>query len=194
MGRLRPGEANLLAQGYCPRDGLSCDLHPDPLGPEATLLTSAGHGPYAPLLAMAAPMANKPKVSVSSRTCQRRCPGLCAWSWWWSARPQGLSLCCTHPRPPPPLPGAPAPLMWFLFPSLHLACTWRGGHLSTHCCFPSIFPILSSCLGLCIWRGLGSGGLEAASGETQRPSTRSALEEREQSRWSLRLQQKAALL
>ena len=31
----------------------------------------------------------------------------------------------------PPAPAwAPATLMWFLLPVLHLVCTWRGGHLS----------------------------------------------------------------
>ena len=41
-----------------------------------------------------------------------------------------LSACCTLPQPPPTLAWAPTTLMWFLFPVLHLPCTWRARHQS----------------------------------------------------------------
>ena len=43
----------------------------------------------------------------------------------------GVFITVLCPSLVPPAPAwAPATLMWFLLPVLHLVCTWRGGHLS----------------------------------------------------------------
>ena len=157
-----------------PRDWSTCDLPPGPLGPEPVLLTSAGHGPSGPFAAVVNPLTNEPGFSVPSWTCQHHCCpvaglGSVPADGGGSVGPGFLSPCCTLPRPPPTRAGAPATLMWFLFPVLHLACTWGAGHQSRPapptpcplCCFseavhdPSIFQILPAHLGLCIWRGWG---------------------------------------
>lgn len=97
-----------------------------------------------------------------------------------SVRPGFLSPRRTLLWSLPALAWAPATLMWLLLPAGHLACTWRGGHLSLSppahprplCCFsaaaqePNIFQILSSHLGSAFGRAHKSGP-EGSSWEKQ---------------------------
>lgn len=113
-------------------------------------------------------------------------PRLCAYTWWW---PRGLGIlspCCTLPWSPPTPAWEPSTLMWLLLPVLHLACTWRGGHLGRpHSVSP--LPLLQSgtwaqhlpgsgfLLGDLPAEGLGSQGSEAAPGKTQEALAQSQL-------------------
>lgn len=106
-----------------------------------------------------------------------------------SVRPGFLSPRRTLLWSLPALDWAPATLMWLLLPAGHLACTWRGGHLSLSppayprplCCFsaaaqePNIFQILSSHLGSALGRAHEQ-GLKAAPGRSRKPWHQPALE------------------